>query len=126
MSQVWKVTVEDGVTVVRILSRPSYADLQAALDEVVQNYNFEYRLWDFSGDQFNLSLDDIKAMAEYGKSMVDSESTRVAIVAPHDVDFGSFRLFEVYRKKDNRTAVRVFRTKPEALEWLKNTASTST
>src|SRR5262249_19106937 len=51
---------------------------------------------------------------------VHAPATRFAIVAPRDFEFGLGRMYGAHREMDSRSTKRVgvFRTRPEALEWL--------
>jgi len=51
---------------------------------------------------------------------VREPTTRLAIVAPHDFEFGLGRMYAAHREMDGRSTrrVSVFRTRPEALAWL--------
>jgi hypothetical protein len=65
--------------------------------------------------------DKVRALAELASAMdVSGASSRLAIVAPHDVAYGFARMFETYRTMNQRGAkvVSVFRSMQAALDWL--------
>jgi hypothetical protein len=67
------------------------------------------------------SGDRVRALAELASSMdVPGASSRLAIVAPHDLAYGFARMFETYRTMNQRGAkvVSVFRSMQAALDWL--------
>lgn len=63
----------------------------------------------------------IRKLAELSASMDVSTSSRFAIVAPQALAFGLGRMYEIYREMNEHSTkeVRVFRTREEALDWLK-------
>jgi len=67
------------------------------------------------------SGDRVRALADLASSMdVPGVSSRVAIVAPHDLAYGFARMFETYRAmgQTGSKVVSVFRSMLAALEWL--------
>jgi len=68
----------------------------------------------------DLNSEQLQKIAEYSeiKWPAASAPSRVAFVAPDDFTYGLLRMFEVYRKEEQHT-IMVFRTKQEALKWLK-------
>jgi len=91
--------------------------VQSIIDEITSNYPYEKRLWDLSKIKFKFTSDEIRAISEYGKSKFPMPN-KLAIIATDELVFGEMRMFEVYREQEGHTAVCVFRTEPEALEWL--------
>lgn len=107
----------DGVTEICFSANPSYTDILAAIDDLVENYPYEKRLWDFSSIDFDLSMDKLRSLATYGKS-VFGRPNDMAVVVPQDHAFGEIRAFEVYREQEGHCRARAFRTKDQALKWL--------
>ena len=67
------------------------------------------------------SNDQVRALAELASAMdVPGASSRLAIVAPHDLAYGFARMFETYRTMNQRgtKVVSVFRSMQAALDWL--------
>jgi hypothetical protein len=67
------------------------------------------------------SGDRVRALAELAAAMdVPGASSRLAIVAPHDLAYGFARMFETYRTMGPRGAkvMSVFRSMEAALDWL--------
>jgi len=67
------------------------------------------------------SPDRIVRLASVSAGMdVSVPSTRLAIIAPRDFEFGLGRMYGAHREMDSRSTKRiaVFRTRPEALAWL--------
>jgi hypothetical protein len=67
------------------------------------------------------SSDRVRALAELAAAMeVPGASSRLAIVAPHDLAYGFARMFETYRTMDQVGAkvMSVFRSMQAALDWL--------
>lgn len=111
------IEAEDGVTTVRFTQKPGMNDIQSAIDEVAEkSYMNELRLWDFSNGSSNITETDLHQLAEYGKSRFLLPS-KVAIVAPKNLEFGLSRMYEVYRE-EGLVKHRVFHTEQEARAWL--------
>ena len=69
----------------------------------------------------NPTSGQIRKLADLSASMDNPASlSRFAIVAPHGLAFGLGRMYEIYREMNEQSTkqCRVFRTRPEALEWL--------
>ncbi len=63
----------------------------------------------------------VRALADLAAAMdVPGVSSRLAIVAPHDLVYGFARMFETYRSMGRSSAktVAVFRSMQAALDWL--------
>ena len=108
----------NGITEIRFSQAPSYADARAAIDDIAANFPYEKRLWDFSNVAFDFTMDELYSIAEYGK-LTFTQANKAAIVAPQDLAYGEMRAFEVYREQAGHATARVFRTRAEALVWLK-------
>lgn len=67
------------------------------------------------------SLDRVAELAKLSVSMdVPGVKSKLAIIATQDFHFGLGRMYEAHRgmSEHSTKAVRVFRNRPEALEWL--------
>jgi hypothetical protein len=67
------------------------------------------------------SGDRVRALAELAATMdVPGASSKLAIVAPHDLAYGFARMFETYRTMNpgGGKVVSVFRSMKAALDWL--------
>ena len=117
MSNTHLITHKNGITIIKFLVTPSLDDIKQIIDEIVQGYPYEKRLWDLSEIKFDLSLNEIKLISEYGKSKF-TKTNKLAIYATNDLAFGEMRQFEVYREEEGKVIPRVFRTKQEAISWL--------
>ena len=118
MASIYSIDHIDGITEVRFSRAPSYADTRAAIDDIIANYPYDRRLWDLSHIDFDFTMDELRSIAEYGK-LVFTQPSKAAFVAPQDLAYGELRAFEVYREQTDHAAARVFRTRAEALAWLK-------
>ena len=121
MMPVHSIETEDGITRIRFSRRPTYEECRAAVDDLADNYPYERRLWDFSGINFDLTQEEIRSIAHYGKVRF-SKPNRAAIVAPNDLAYGEMRAFEVYRRQEGHAVARVFRTESEAVQWLRSSS----
>ncbi|CAB5090000.1 hypothetical protein D3OALGA1CA_844 [Olavius algarvensis associated proteobacterium Delta 3] len=107
----------DGLTTIHFSRAPTIGEAKIVIDKLADERSYHLRLWDFGDIFFNFSMDEIREIAEYGKSKF-LEPNRMALVAPQDLAFGTLRAFEVYRQEDTHSIPRVFRAKAEAIDWL--------
>ena len=119
MSKNSTITVDNGVTTIRFDAAPAYEAVRQVIDEIAAKYPYEIRLWDFSNIEFDFSMSDIRAIAEYGKLRFKKPSI-VAIVAPDDRAYGEMRVFEAYREERGHATARAFRTLGEAKRWIED------
>jgi hypothetical protein len=77
-------------------------------------------LWDLTrGTIDGGTSDDIQALAAaIGKRLNHDDHHKVAIAAPQDLAYGLARMYEAYTG-ELPTELKVFRSKDEALDWLK-------
>jgi hypothetical protein len=108
---------EDGITVTRFLSAPKLHDILMAIGDVAENYLTELRVWDLSNG-FKLAYDELRTIAEYGKSKFRIPS-KVAVIVPDDFTYGKAIMHHAYRK-DELLEERVFQSEGEAMAWLKS------
>ena len=116
MKKKYTVEHENGITTVRFSEKPTFEEVQGVIDDLVENYPYDLRVWDLSNIDFNFSEQEIIDIANYGK-LKFVKPNKAAFIAPQDLVYGQLRAFEVYREQEH-AAARVFRTKPEALAWL--------
>jgi hypothetical protein len=74
-------------------------------------------LWDFSRIKFDFTVEEIKSIAQYGKSKF-CKPNKLAIVAPDNWAYIELHIFQAHRHQKNISETRVFRTVPEAEKWL--------
>ena len=117
MAQNYTIEHKDGITTIRFTAKPTYSEVQGVIDDIVENHPYNLRLWDFSNIEFDFNEKEIIDIANYGK-LKFVKPNKLALVAPQDLAYGQLRAFEVYREEAHAVA-RVFRTKPEAMAWLK-------
>jgi hypothetical protein len=115
MEKKYSIETIDGVITVRFHQEPEAIDICKSLDDAAQNSPGNLRLWDFTCGA-NLPSDDIEIVAHHAKS-IQLPSGKVAIVAPQDLTFGIFRIYAANRE-ETRVKLSVFRSEPEAREWL--------
>ena len=116
MAKKYSIEIIDGIVEVRFTEDPEAQDICDSLDDAAQVNPNNLRLWDYTCGA-NLTGHDIEHVAEHART-IQIQSGRVAIVAPHDLTFGLFRMYEVHRKEE-RIQLSVFRSVKEAREWLK-------
>lgn len=113
-----EINATDGITTIIFSNSPTINELRGVVDKLAADSSYHFRLWDFSHVLFNLSMNEIKQIAAYGKSKFD-EKNRLVLVAPQDLAFGMLRAFMVYREEGSHSDLMVFRTNSEAISWLK-------
>lgn len=59
-----------------------------------------------------------KMMLQMGQSTLFAPEAKRAYVVAKDVIFGLVRMYELYQSMRGKTAVRVFRSRAEAVAWL--------
>ena len=117
MSKNYSIEYINGITRVQFSSKPSYSEVKTIVDDIAENFPYEKRLWDLSNIKFNFTMDEIKAIAAYGKTKF-LKPNKLAIIAPDDLAYAEVRVFEVYREQEEHAVARAFRAEKEALEWL--------
>jgi hypothetical protein len=122
MAKHYDIEIKDGVIAVRFKQNPVASDICASLDDVAKINPCNLRMWDYTCGA-KLNREDIQITAKHARS-IPMPSGRVAIVASDDLTFGLFRMYEAYRE-DDEVKLCVFRTKEEAIKWLKGNHSAS-
>ena len=117
MPDTYIISYSDGITEVKFLVSPSFEDIKSIIDDLVENHTYEKRLWDLSEIKFNLTIDEIKKISEYGK-LKFTKPNKLAMYVIDDLAFGEMRQFMVYREEENKVLPRAFRNKQEAIDWL--------
>ena len=117
MAKTHLITYIDGITKIKFLVSPNLELCKSIIDEIVENYPYEKRLWDLSEIKFDFSTSEIQTIAEYGKGKFTNPN-RLAVFALDDLAFGEMRQFEVYREEEGKALPRVFRNEQDAIDWL--------
>ncbi len=117
MNKYYEITKIGDITAIRILKKPTYKEILAAIDEVATRHDYRKRLWNISGINFDLSLNEIQQMTTHGK-LVYKEPSKVAVVAAEDLAYGEMNQFRVFREQEGFCSVKQFRDETNAIEWL--------
>ena len=117
MAKKYLIEHVNGITQIQFYIKPTYSDAQAVIDDITDNFPYEKRLWDFSKISFDFTIDEIKAIAKYGKSKFINPN-KLAIVAPDNWAYIELHIFQAYRRQKDLSETRVFRTERDALKWL--------
>ena len=80
-------------------------------------FSVRKRLWDLRDATVAMTTAELERLGHEGQARDNQRSSRAAVVASRDVDFGLARVNEVYRASSS-TEMRVFRDLEEAREWL--------
>lgn len=117
MSKAYIISHSEGITKIKFLVPPTLRQIESIIDEIVENYPYEKRLWDLSAIKFNLSTAEIQSISEYGKRKF-TKPNKLAIFAVDDLAFGEMRQFEFYREEQGKAIPRAFRNEQQAIDWL--------
>jgi hypothetical protein len=121
-NQHFEITEIHGITATRFLVPPDWAIFNAAAAEVRAHFPGEIKLWDCSCG-LALSAEELRAIADNSKR-VDTETLKVAIIAPEDEVYGLARLFSVHRAQEH-LQLQVFRDRDAAFQWLDSIADST-
>ncbi|MFL0805430.1 MAG: hypothetical protein K6L81_17085 [Agarilytica sp.] len=117
MNPYYEINKIGDVTAIRILRKSTYKELLAVINEIATHHPYHKRLWNISGINFDLSLDEIQQMAMHGK-LVYTNPSKVAVVASDDLAYGEMNQFRVFREQQGFCSVKQFRDEKNAIEWL--------
>jgi len=117
MSNDYIIRHENGITKVTFLIQPTLDLAKQIIDEIVDKYPYDKRLWDISHIKFDFTLAEIQEIAEYGKLKFIKPS-KIALFAVDDLAFGEMRQFGVYREEEGKATPQVFRNEQDAIDWL--------
>lgn len=119
MKTVFDLTSEPGIILGVARGRLTLPDLREAAAQFWREVRApEARvLWDLREATFDLSSDDVRTFAEFGKRESPFAGLRMAFVVTRDLEYGLVRMFEVFRE-NSRTQTAVFRDRAQAVEWL--------
>lgn len=106
--------------VTRIGGRITPAEAFSYLDQIIadpENEQCDELMILDDVDLSGITATDVRALARRASELSQDDQFRVAVVAPHDADFGVWRMFQTFRDLgDQRMAV--FRRIEEACDWL--------
>jgi hypothetical protein len=117
MADPYTIDTTDGIITVRFSRQPGTDEIRKAIDDIAGRKPNDRRLWDFTDSGLDLSTDQLKQLADYGKARL-YESYRIALVVSGNLAFGLSKIFEVYREGELVTQ-RVFRSVEEGRTRLK-------
>ena len=118
MNKRYKIVKLGDITAIRFTHKPSLEDIRMSIDEAASISTSGLRLWDYSHSGWDLTSTQLQKLTEYAKTKFLPPS-KVALVATKDLSFGISRVYEAFRKQEG-LEIEVFRSEPEALNWLKN------
>jgi hypothetical protein len=68
-----------------------------------------------------LTTDEIREMADFTKPFLSQiGQAKIAILVARDLEFGVGRMWQVFASEGRESAREVFRSRDEAISWLKN------
>ena len=109
----------DDLVIIKGIDQLSFHDIVMALRYLYSCQAAGNMLWDFSEASLApVSTEDILKIVEFSVRNVESrELSKVAIVAPRNLEYGVSRMFQSYGGK-LPFDVSIFRAMDEALAWL--------
>lgn len=117
-AKVYSIDSLDGITAVNFFRSPTTEDFYSAIDDVAKRELNHLRFWDLTcGVEWTST--QAEKVAIYAKLRFKTPFSKAAIVAPDDLTYGLFRVHDVFRE-DGLVEQMVFRTKQDALTWLKH------
>jgi len=117
-----KITKDEDLTVHDVTGPISEVEMYDALEKFYKQEPTALLLWDMSqADAGHVTSEIlqkfIKKSAELG---VSRQGGRTAVIAPDDLQYGLARMSEAFSKMESAPySFRAFRTREEALQWLK-------
>lgn len=120
MTKNYSIKISNGITEIRFTKVAKLSCICDAMDEVIEKYLTNFRLWDISNG-IDLNSSEAQKVGEYAKSKFLTPGWS-AIIAPTDLSYGTARMEDVYRE-DNLVTQKVFRSEQEALDWLNSQPS---
>ena len=118
-----KITKDGGLTVHEVTGPVSEVEMYDALERFYNKEPTALLLWDMSQADVSHVTSEIlhrfvKKSAELG---VSRQGGRTAVIASDDLQFGLARMSEAFSKMESALySFSAFRTKEEALQWLKS------
>jgi hypothetical protein len=107
----------NGITRVQFLKTPSYSEIKTIIDDIAENFPTEKRLWDFTETTFSFSANNLKSIAEYGKTKF-LKPNKLAIITTDYMSFEEMLDFQEHRKQKGFSVTKIFKTELEAITWL--------
>ena len=116
MDKCFKTELIDGITTTTFFRRPDLSEVKAAIDEALTTGDCRLRLWELK-EGIDLSYEEIETIAEYAKRYLPVPS-KGTIIVNDDYSFGLMRVHDVHREQEQHET-RVYRSKEDAIKWLK-------
>ena len=116
MDKRYSIETADGIVAVRFIQKPEAVDICNAIDDAVEINPSNLMVWDLTCGA-NLPDDAIQSIVHHA-STLQLPAGKAAIVAPQDLTYGLSRVYAAHRV-ENQVKLSVFRSEPEAREWLK-------
>lgn len=117
-----EIDVAKGIAYIKIYGCIYESDIRQAFNSVISNSEYKKgmcRLWDLS--EADLSTIDNASLESLAKISTDYspefDKTKVAVVAPQDLEFGMMRVYERISERQDYL-FSPFRTMEEAENWL--------
>ncbi|MCF8070725.1 MAG: hypothetical protein K9L30_19260 [Desulfobacterales bacterium] len=116
MDRCYSIERNNDIIQICFFKKPNKSELKEAMNDVLAQGDCLLRLWELKKG-IVIDNSQIEEIAQYGEEIWPVPS-KAAIVAPDDLSFGLSRVHDVYRDQNKRKTM-VFRTKQEAIKWLK-------
>ena len=117
-----KISKHEDLTVHDVTGSASEMQMYDAIEKFYQEEPTALLLWDMSqADVSHVTPDILRNFAKKSAILgVNRQGGRTAVVAPKDLQYGLARMSEVFLEAESAPfSFRVFRTRDEALQWLR-------
>ena len=116
MAKNYSVEINNGIARVSFSSQPTLDEIKAATDELYEEFPCEKNLWALSGVNFDLSTEELVAIAKYSRPK-PTKPNKIALFADDDLAYGELRQFAAHREQGD-SQIQVFRNEEESITWL--------
>jgi len=116
MANNYSIENNNGIARVSFSSQPTFDEIKAATDELYEEFPCEKNLWALSGVNFDLSTEELIAIARYSRPK-PTKPNKIALFADEDLAYGELRQYVAHREA-GISQLQVFRNEEEAIDWL--------
>lgn len=123
MAVITEIDHDNLIRISRLVGKIDYKELIASLKELYSDPGFAelpYSIWDLNeADLSSITADQVSSLVSFVKDNWGIEGNKKsAFVAGQDLAFGLARMYEQPLSLNTPSAVQIFHTMDEAMEWL--------
>jgi len=117
MSSKYEITFKDNILFIKLNEKLDLEGVQRLIQQLADNYDYRYRLWDLSTFNADFTLSELRHYACVGEEILTKPSA-IALYSPSDRLFGEMRQYAAVRDTTNNTVLNTFRDYDQAVDWL--------